>query len=191
MGRRICCLSFGCRFCEVAEPCAQPWHVCREYFKSVAAPKLFLGSGPLAKLIVERCPLLQEPYWPAPLAFSAHAQTMMTGVPRICATATMQSKTAAPLALSPDLIVAHFVRQPQSPSAQALLMPHWLGMHAHRHQTAGATHISSCSYQWRSVSPSIPHQEDNLCSSHVSDHAQLCHSETQPCWPSDPRTATA
>lgn len=53
--------------------------VCREYFKSVAAPKLFLGSGPLAKLIVERCPILQEPYWPAPLAFSAHAQTMLTG----------------------------------------------------------------------------------------------------------------
>eukprot|EP00892_Ulva_mutabilis_P003947 jgi/Ulvmu1/1924/UM012_0084.1 len=49
-----------------------------EYFKSVAAPKLFLGSGPLAKLIVERCPTLQEPYWPAPLAFSAHAQTMLT-----------------------------------------------------------------------------------------------------------------
>jgi hypothetical protein len=54
---------------------------CRRYSQSVSQAKLYVRRGALGKLLLEQCPTLHRPYWPAPLAFSAHLQTVLTGTP--------------------------------------------------------------------------------------------------------------
>ena len=52
----------------------------RYYLSKVCkAPQLYFKDGPLSRLVLEHCQILQEQFCPTPWAFNQHAQTMLSG----------------------------------------------------------------------------------------------------------------
>ncbi|BDA43976.1 Phospholipase ABHD3 [Coccomyxa sp. Obi] len=46
--------------------------------KVCKAPQLYFKDGPLSRLVLEHCQILQEPFCPTPWAFDQHTQTMLS-----------------------------------------------------------------------------------------------------------------
>ena len=52
----------------------------RYYLSRVCkTPSLYFKDGPLSRIILQHCPILQKPFAPTPWAFNGHAQTLLSG----------------------------------------------------------------------------------------------------------------
>ena len=47
--------------------------------RACKTPSLYFKDGPLSRIILQHCPILQKPFAPTPWAFNGHAQTLLSG----------------------------------------------------------------------------------------------------------------